>query len=64
MKPRTVHVLSAVVFSAVALAQLARVVVGLPVSVGDWAVPQWVSVVAVLVAGGLAALNVAAARGW
>ena len=36
--------LAIIVFSLVALAHLLRLVLGIAVSIEDWAVPQWISV--------------------
>lgn len=62
MKRKTVQILSATVFSLIALGHLVRALMGLRVVVGGWEVPQWVSVVALGVAAGLAAMNFAAGR--
>lgn len=52
-KPSFIPV-AAVVFGLVALAHGARLALGLPVVIGTWDVPAWVSWVGVLVTGGLA----------
>ena len=54
MKPFTV--MSIVVFSLVAIAQLTRLVLGWEVSVNGVAIPVWVSGIAFIVAGGLAVM--------
>ena len=54
MKPFTT--LAAVLLGVVALAHLYRIVVPFEVTVAGQAVPQWVSIVGVIVAGGLAAM--------
>ena len=46
--------IAAALLTVVALAHLLRVVLGIPATVGDTAVPMWVSVAATLVAGGVA----------
>jgi hypothetical protein len=51
-KPATVG--AAILLTVVALLQLLRAVVGVRVTVGDTAIPTWPSVVAFVVAGGLA----------
>ena len=51
--PRYEHV-SGVVFAFIALAQLARALVRLPLQVGDVTIPVWVSFAAAGVTGGLA----------
>ena len=52
MKPSSL--LALVVLLAVALAHLLRLVYGARVTVADAIIPMWVSVVAVIVAGGVA----------
>jgi len=54
MKPFTT--LAAVLLGIVALAHLYRIVAPFEVTVDGQAVPQWVSIVGVIVAGGLAAM--------
>ncbi len=51
---RTYYTVSAVVFTVVAAAHLLRALQGLPVQVGSWAAPVWLSWVAVVFAGALA----------
>ena len=48
------ELVSGALFAVVALAQLLRTVLGLPVQVGAVSVPIWVSLVAFLVTGSLA----------
>ena len=62
MNPRSLHLLSGAVFTIITLGQLTRVLLGLRVSVQNLEAPLWVSVVAVVIAGTLAALNFAAFR--
>ena len=52
MKPVTVA--AAILLTVVSILQLLRAVAGVRVMVGDTAIPIWVSVVAFVVAGGLA----------
>ncbi len=52
--PRAYATTSAVVFALVALAQAARAVAGLPVSIGGFEVPVAASVVAAIVCAALA----------
>jgi len=52
MKPATVA--AAILLMVVAILQLLRAVAGVQVMVGDSVIPIWVSVVAFVVAGGLA----------
>lgn len=54
MKPGTVG--AAILLTVIALLQLLRAVLGVRVTVGDTEIPIWVSVVAFVVAGGLATL--------
>jgi hypothetical protein len=54
MKPFST--VAAVVFALVALAHLLRLVYGWEVTLAGWLVPLWVSVVGLIVAGGLAAM--------
>ena len=54
MKPGTVA--AAILLTVIALLQLLRAVLGVRVTVGDTEIPIWVSVVAFVVAGGLATL--------
>ncbi|HST07973.1 MAG TPA: hypothetical protein VLJ83_07355 [Gemmatimonadaceae bacterium] len=56
---RNYRITSGVVFALVALMHAWRFVLGVPVQIGAWSVPQWVSVVAAIVA---AALSVWAFR--
>jgi hypothetical protein len=46
--------LATVLLGVVALAHLARLVLGLNVQIGSFQVPQWMSLVAFLLCGGLA----------
>jgi len=50
---RAVAVLSAVVFGIVSIAHLLRVVLGLPVVAGSYAVPMWMSAAGAIGAGAL-----------
>ena len=54
MKPFTA--IAVVVFTLVALVQLLRLVFSWPVTVNGIAIPMWVSVIALLVAGTLAVM--------
>lgn len=45
-----------VLLGLVALAHLWRLIAGIEATVGDWQVPMWVSVIGLLVPGGLAVL--------
>jgi hypothetical protein len=48
-------VVASVVFMLAALGHLARLVMGWKVVIGDWSVPSWVSVVAIVICVGLSA---------
>lgn len=41
-------------FTLVAIAHLLRLIYGVDLTVGDWSAPEWVSVVGVIVPGGIA----------
>ncbi len=51
---RRYHLVSGIVFSIIALAQLTRTLLGWAVQVDGFTVPVWVSGVAFLITGGLA----------
>jgi hypothetical protein len=53
MDRKTFTLLAGVVFAIVALLHLLRIYMAWPVVIGDWAVPMWVSWIALVVAGGL-----------
>ena len=50
MKPRTYALTTGLIFLIIALLHLARLIFGWEAIIGGWAVPNWVSVVALLVA--------------
>ena len=52
MKPFTTIAIA--IFSLICLVHIVRLVVGLDITVGGWAVPLWVSVPGAIVSGGLA----------
>lgn len=54
MKPFTV--IAVVVFSLIAILQLTRLILGWEVSVNEVHIPAWVSGIAFVIAGGLAAM--------
>jgi hypothetical protein len=54
MSRRAYLLVSAAIFSLVALLHLARVVFGWSAVIGGWSVPMWLSWVALIVAGALA----------
>ena len=51
---RRYEMTSGALFTVIALAQLTRVLMGLPAQVGSVSIPIWVSVIAFLVTGSLA----------
>jgi hypothetical protein len=53
---------SAVIFSLVALLHLARIVFGWSAVIGGWSAPMWLSWVGIIVAGGLAYFGFSLAR--
>ena len=50
MKPTTYALTTALIFSLIALLHLARLIFRWEAIIGGWAVPTWVSVIALLVA--------------
>ena len=54
MNQNSVSLLAAIVFASVALAHFLRVVFDVPVTVGNTAIPMWVSGVGIVVPGVLA----------
>ena len=52
MKPFTTIAIA--IFTLICLVHIVRLVVGLDITVGGWAVPLWVSVPGAIVTGGLA----------
>jgi hypothetical protein len=53
MDQKTFTLLAGVIFAIVALLHLLRICMGWPVVIDDWAIPMWVSWIALVVAGGL-----------
>jgi hypothetical protein len=62
MSQKTFSLLASVIFLIVALGHAARLTLKLPVSLGGWAVPMWVSWVALIVALYLASEGIRLAR--
>jgi len=60
---RTYLVVSGVLFGAVALAHLLRLIYGWPVQLGAEVVPMWISAIGLAVAGALCIWGFALARG-
>ncbi len=59
---RRYELVSGIFFTIIALAQLARTLLGWPVQVDGFTVPVWISGVAFLIAGGLAVWAFRSAR--
>jgi uncharacterized integral membrane protein len=57
MKNRTYDLISGALLAVVAIFHAARVFLNTPVQVGTWAAPMWVSLLGVLLAGGIAAVG-------
>ena len=62
MTPQNFALLAALIFAVVAALQLARALVGLPVTIGTASIPVWASWIAAAIAAGLAWLRFAASR--
>lgn len=50
MKPRTYGLITGLIFLLIALLHLGRLIFGWEAIIGGWAVPTWISVIALLVA--------------
>jgi hypothetical protein len=59
---RAYLIVTGILFGVVALAHLLRLISGWPVQIGAQAVPMWISVIGLVVAGALCAWAVALAR--
>ncbi len=53
---KTVHVVAATIFAIVTFVHALRLAYGWPVTIGTWAMPIWLSWIAVFLAGSLAVL--------
>ena len=53
MDQKTFNIIAGVIFALVALFHLLRVAMGWPAVIGGWAVPMWVSWIALVVTAGL-----------
>ncbi len=62
MTTRNFCTLAAVIFAIIAILQFARALAGLPVTVGDVAIPIWPSWIVAIVLAGLAWLGYQASR--
>lgn len=62
MNSKSFFLIAGTVFGIVAIAHLLRIVMALPVTIGEWVVPIWASWVAVIVAGGLSSIGLHLAR--
>jgi hypothetical protein len=60
---RSYLLISGVLFAAMALLHLLRLVYGWPAQIGTWVVPLWISGLGLVVAGGLCIWAFALARG-
>ena len=61
-RSRPFTLLAAIVLGVVALAHLLRVVAGWQVTIAECSIPQWVSIVAIAVTGGLSWMLLREAR--
>lgn len=50
-KDKTVYRIAGFIFGLAALVHFIRIVLGLSLKLGDWEVPMWLSILAVVVAG-------------
>lgn len=57
MATKNISTISGALFALVALLQLLRVIFGWSAQIANWQVPIWASIIAVLVTGTLAYLN-------
>lgn len=62
MSSKSFFGIAGAVFGVVAIAHLLRIVLALPVTIGEWAVPMWASWLAVPVAAGLSFMGLHFAR--
>jgi hypothetical protein len=53
MSSKAFSLVAGAIFGVVAVAHLLRIFMALPVTIGDWIIPMWVSWMAVVVAGWL-----------
>jgi hypothetical protein len=63
MNSKTFALVAGVIFALVALLHLLRIVLGWPAVIGGWAVPMWLSWVALVVSAALAYFGLKLARG-
>jgi len=57
MTTKNISMISGGLFAVMALLQLTRVILSWPAQIANWQVPVWVSIIAVLITGTLAYLN-------
>jgi hypothetical protein len=62
MKPKTYYLLTATLLAVVAILHAVRAALHLPVQIGTWEVPMWMSVGGMLVTGTLSVLGFTLAR--
>jgi hypothetical protein len=53
MNSKTYSLITGIIFAVVALGHLLRIFMTLPVTIGDWAAPMWLSWAGFIVAGAL-----------
>ena len=62
VKPKTYYLITATLMAVVAILHAVRTALHVPVQIGTWAAPMWLSVVGLIVAGTLSALGFSLAR--
>ena len=62
MSSKSFFLIAGAIFAIVALAHLLRIVMAVPVTIGSWAVPIWVSWLGMILAGGLSYFGLRLAR--
>ena len=62
MKPKTYILITATLLTVVAILHAARVVLHWPVQINAWQLPEWMSIVGMLVTGALASIGFSLAR--
>ena len=62
MKPKTYYLITAALLAAVAILHAVRAALHLPVQIGTWDLPMWMSVVGMLITGALASIGFSLAR--
>lgn len=62
MSHKSFFLIAGAIFGLVALAHLLRIVLAVPVTIGEWAAPMWVSWLGMILAGGLSYFGLRFAR--